>query len=240
MQGSALRLANAIEVAVVFVIWQYFAKVAVTLAGAAGVTLPDMPLLRHTYLAFVLVLLLMVWVRLRGETLASFGLIAFKARYLAFGLALALVGILLDSVVRSVATPLIVEWTGADPHRDVKFFAEIKGNLPLFLMVVPSVWLCAALGEEFLFRGYLLTRLAQIFGGSTAAWVIAIVGQGVAFGLAHWYQGPVAMVPIAVGAMLFGAVSVMWGRNLWPAIIAHGLVDTLGFALLYLGQPLSA
>jgi uncharacterized protein len=235
-----LRIANAIEVVVVLVLWQYFAKVTMALAGAAGVTLPDMPLLRHTYLAFVFILLLMVWVKLRGETLASFGLVAFKWRYLAFGLLLTGADILLDSLVRSVSTPLIVAWTGADPHLDAKTFAEIKGNLPLFLMVVPSIWLFAALGEEFLFRGYLLSRLASVFGGSTIAWTLAIVGQAAAFALAHWYQGPVGMVPIFANGILLGAVSVIWGRNLWPVMIAHGAVDTIGFTVLYLGMPLSS
>jgi len=38
---------------------------------------------------------------------------------------------------------------------------------------------------------------------------------------------------------LYGTASVVWGRNLWPVMVAHGLVDTLGFTMLYLGIPLS-
>ena len=241
MSNFMVRLAYAFDVAAVFVVSEYFAAWAIALALMAGFTLPSMPLLRHTYLAFVVVLMLMAWVKLRGEKWADFGLIVPRrwGRYLAFGVLLAVVYVVLDGVVRSISTPLIVSWTGADPHLDEKTFAALKGNLPLFLMIVPSIWLFAAFGEEFLFRGYLLTRLAQIFGGSRAAWILAVIGQAIAFGLAHWYQGPVGMFPIAVGAALSGAVSVIWGRNLWPVMIAHGLIDTLGFTLLYLGQPLS-
>jgi membrane protease YdiL (CAAX protease family) len=239
MTSSVPRWLNTLEIAVAFLVREYFATVVVTLALAAGILLPDMPMLRHTYLAFIFVLLLMVWVRLRGESWADFGLIPFRARYLAFGIALTVVYIIVDSVVRSVATPLIVSWTGADPHLDEKTFSEIKGNLPLFLMVVPSIWLFAAFGEEFLYRGYFLNRLAQIFGSGRAAWTFAIIGQAIAFALAHWYQGPVGMFPIFVGAVLSGVVSVAWGRNLWPVIIAHGLIDTIGFTMLYLGIPLS-
>ena len=239
MTNSMTRFANAVDAAAVLVAQQYFAAWVVALGLVVGITLPDMPLLRHTYLAFAFILLLMLWVKARGETWGSFGLIAFKPRYLALGVLLAVVDIVLDGVVRSIATPLIVSWTGADPHLDEKTFAELKGNLPLFLMIIPSVWLFAAFGEEFLFRGYLLTRLAQIFGETRPAWVLAIVGQAAAFALAHWYQGPVGMFPIFVGALVAGTVSVAWGRNLWPVIVAHGLVDTLGFTLLYLGQPLS-
>ena len=78
---------------------------------------------------------------------------------------------------------------------------------------------------------------AQTFSGAAA--LDAVIGQAVAFGLAHFYQGPVGMFPIAVGAVLYGTASVAWGRNLWPVMIAHGLVDTLGFTMLYLGIPLS-
>ena len=239
MTSAWNRVANAVEVLLVLIGVEYFAKLAVTIATAAGVTLPNMPVLHHTYLAFAFILILMLWLQIRGDAWPSFGLIPFKLRYLAFGLALAIGGIVLDSVVRSVATPLIVAWTGADPHLDEKAFAEVKGNLPLFLMLLPSIWLFAAFGEEFLYRGYLLTRFTQLLGGGSAAVMLAIVGQAVLFGLGHWYQGPVGMFPIFVGALLTGTVSVAWGRNLWPAMIAHGLVDTLGFTMLYLGQPLS-
>jgi membrane protease YdiL (CAAX protease family) len=239
MTNSAARLVNLFEVAVVFLLREYVATVALTLALAAGIGLPDMPLLRHTYLVFGFVLALLVWVRLRGEAWADFGLIPLRWRYVGFGVLLAIADIVLDSAIRSVSTPLIVAWTGANPHLDAETFAELKGNVPLLVMIIPAAWLFAGFGEEFLFRGYLLTRLAHIFGGSRVAWTLAIIGQAIAFGLAHWYQGPVGMFPIAVGAALSGAVSVIWGRNLWPVMIAHGLVDTLGLTVLYLGLPLS-
>ncbi len=239
MKVQSSRGYLALETALFFALNFYAAKLAGMAARALGVPLPDMPLLRHTYIAFATIVLLMLWLKARGEGLAKFGLIRPRLRDIAFGLGLAAASIMLDSVVRSVTTPLIVEWTGANPHLDQQTFAAIKGDLGTYLIVLPSVWLFAGLGEEFLFRGYLLTRLAEVFGRSRSAWALAIVGQAFAFGLSHWYQGPVGMVPIAVGAVLTGIVTTAWGRNLWPAIIAHGLIDTLGFTLLYLGKPLS-
>ena len=241
MTTQASRAYLVAEVTGFFLLNQFAAKLAVGAAAAAGLTLPDMPLLRHTYIAFSTILLLMVWLRWRGERLARFGLIVPRKwlLYLGLGVALAAVSIVAEGVVRSLTTPLIVAWTGANPHLDEQTFAAIRGNLPLYLMIVPCVWLFAAFGEEFLFRGYLITRLAQFFGNGRAAWALAIIGQAAAFALAHWYQGPVGMVAIGVGAVVTGIACVAWGRNLWPAIIAHGLVDTLGFTMLYLGQPLS-
>ena len=241
MSNSIARLINLLEAAAVLIADKYIAKWAVALALTAGIVLPDMPLLRYTYLSLVFVLALVLWLKLRGEKLSDFGLIVPRRwlLYAALGVGLAAVDIVVDGIVRSISTPLIVSWTGADPHLDQKTFAELKGNLPLFLMVVPSIWLFAGFGEEFLYRGYLLNRIAQILGGSRAAWVVAVIGQAAAFGLAHFYQGPVGMFPIFVGGLLSGTVSVAWGRNLWPVMVAHGLVDTLGFTFLYLGIPLS-
>lgn len=235
------RAAVLVEMVAAMLFNRFAPKLAIASAAAAGLTLPDMPLLHRTYLAFATVLMLIGWLRWRGEGLAQFGLVA-PRRWLAligFGIALALAQIVLDSLVRSVTTPLIVAWTGADPHLDAKTFAAIEGNLDLYLMILPCVWLFAAFGEEFLYRGYLMTRLSQLLGGGRAAWALAIAGQAVLFALAHWYQGPVGMVPIGIGAVLTGIATLVWGRNLWPAIIAHGLIDTLGFTLLYLGKPLS-
>lgn len=241
MSQTAPRTWLAIEAIAAKLIHSFGPKLLAAGALVAGIELPSMPLLRRTYLAFAIILLLIGWLRWRREPLAPFGLVVPRQILLTlgFGVALAAFDILFNSLVRMVTTPLIVAWTGANPHLDAQTFAAIEGNLPLYLMIIPSVWLFAAFGEEFLFRGYLMTRIAQVFGEGRLAWALAICGQAVLFTLAHWYQGPVGMVPIGLGAVVTGIACVAWGRTLWPAIIAHGLIDTLGFTLLYLGKPIS-
>jgi membrane protease YdiL (CAAX protease family) len=39
-----------------------------------------------------------------------------------------------------------------------------------------------------------------------------------------------------MSGLLFGTLYLASGRNLCTAIIAHGVNDTLGFALIYLGK----
>jgi hypothetical protein len=237
----ARRVWNLGEAALAVVLSSRFAALAQSAALAVGVTLPSMPLLRHTYLGFAFTLLVLLWVKMRGENWADFGLSIPKRwpLYILFGVALAIFGIVLDGVVRSITTPLIVKWTGADPHLDTQTFADINGNLELYLLMLPCIWIFAGFGEEAFFRGYLMTRISQVVGGGKLAWAVAVVGQGVLFALAHSYQGPVGMVPIGIGAMVTGGATLIWRRNLLPAMIAHGLVDTLGFTMLYLGIPLS-
>ena len=55
------------------------------------------------------------------------------------------------------------------------------------------------------------------------------------FGLGHFYQGPAGMIGSSVSGLLFGALYLTWGRNLWLPILAHGFSDTIGLALIYLG-----
>lgn len=49
------------------------------------------------------------------------------------------------------------------------------------------------------------------------------------------YQGWTGIVGTEMYGLFYGVATLSFGRNLWPAILAHGLLDTLGFTLLYLG-----
>lgn len=93
----------------------------------------------------------------------------------------------------------------------------------------------AAFGEEFFFRGFLLTVIAEALGASRAAWIAAVLVQAIGFGLVHAYQGPVQAISIGIGGAVYGGAFLVAKRNLWPVILAHGINDTLGLILLYAG-----
>jgi len=207
-------------------------------AIAASITLPALPLFKQNYLLFAVVVLVLLWVKLRGETWASFGLIRPQSWLRTLGLGVLLFAVTL--VYSAVAVPAIdsavAAYTGASRGQVAAYFAEMKGNLSLLLLLLPFTWLFAAFGEEVFYRGYLMTRFAQFMDESRLAWTVALVTQAVIFGFAHSYQGPIGMVGTTILGLINGAATLLWRRNLWPAIIAHGLTDTLGFTLLYLGQ----
>jgi membrane protease YdiL (CAAX protease family) len=48
--------------------------------------------------------------------------------------------------------------------------------------------------------------------------------------LYHLYEGPLAVIPLAVMALAFTLIYVKMGR-LWPAIVAHALLDFLGLTI---------
>jgi membrane protease YdiL (CAAX protease family) len=43
----------------------------------------------------------------------------------------------------------------------------------------------AAFGEEMVYRGYLMNRVADLFAKSRTGWIISLLGVNVLFGFAH-------------------------------------------------------
>jgi membrane protease YdiL (CAAX protease family) len=84
--------------------------------------------------------------------------------------------------------------------------------------------------EELIFRGY-LTRQFSAWTGSRG---VAIVLQGVAFGLGHGYYG-LAMLAIMVHGCLLGLLA-SWRKSLRPGMLAHGLQDTLGGVVAFFAK----
>ncbi len=109
-------------------------------------------------------------------------------------------------------------------------FGDIHGSLPFLLLWIAIGWVSAAFCEEVMFRGFIITRLTDIFGGKElAVWVAVILG-GIFFGFLHfYYQGWRGFITTGLIGIAFGAMFIILKRNLWPIMIVHGLVDTIGF-----------
>lgn len=74
----------------------------------------------------------------------------------------------------------------------------------------------AALGEEYLYRGFMYHVFAESLGGP---WVAATL-TSVSFGVAHGYQKTIGMLRATLlGGLL--AVPVIWTGSLFPSIVAH-------------------
>ena len=132
-----------------------------------------------------------------------------------------------------ITVPLATQLTGKPP--DLSEFRPLIGDSQLLLLGLALIWTLAAFGEELVFRGYLLNRVADLGGGSRTAWAVSYVVVSVAFGLGHLYQGPSGVLDSTFAGLVFGGLYLALGRNLWPAILAHGICDTLGLAMVYFG-----
>jgi len=105
---------------------------------------------------------------------------------------------------------------------------EITWNVKIALVALLLVWTFAAFGEEIAYRGYLLTRAADIGKRSRTAYWIGIVLVSILFGYGHYYKGASGVIDSGVAGLILGSAYMLAGRNLWASIFAHGFIDTFG------------
>lgn len=113
------------------------------------------------------------------------------------------------------------------PAPDFSRYDYLRGNWPLALATWLLLVATAAVPEELLYRGFLLGRLAEAFGGTSGATVAAIIGQGLIFGLTHFQWGFGGILMTSVMGLIWGVGYVIAGRNLWTVILAHSLAHLL-------------
>lgn len=112
---------------------------------------------------------------------------------------------------------------------------EIRGSVSAVLLYLPVIWVFAGFGEEIGYRGFLLNRLAEAFGRSRGADVLAVLGSAVLFGFGHYYKGPAGILDSGLAGVILGVAYLISGRNLWTCVLAHGCIDTFGLITAYLG-----
>jgi uncharacterized protein len=145
---------------------------------------------------------------------------------------------LVAAAVRLVLGAIVIDpltarfWPAAVAPSDVD---AITGNVVVALRWVLIVWTFAAFGEEVSYRGYLLTRAADVGARSKAAYWVAVLMVSVFFGIGHYYKGPAGMVDSGIAGLVLGTTYMLSGRNLWACILAHGFIDTFGVIALFFG-----
>jgi len=147
-------------------------------------------------------------------------------------------GIVIESVVASTITPP----DGAASEIDQRYanrFADVPGNLPVYLYWLAISWIIGGFTEELLFRGMLISRFERVFSFAPFAVIIAVILQAVIFGQQHlYYQGIGGALATGAIAFVSGGFYLLLKRNLWPLTLSHGLANTIGLTLLYTGfQP---
>ncbi len=106
----------------------------------------------------------------------------------------------------------------------------MAGNVPMFLMWVAYGWIVGGFMEEMIFRGFILHHVLKIFEGSRSKFFIAVFSQAFLFGLVHFYnRGIIGGLMILIAGLVIGFLYLRFGKNLWPVILAHGIMDTLSF-----------
>lgn len=167
----------------------------------------------------------------RGQEPVSFIGIRKPTRPLEFALlvlATVVVSIVLNGVGQALAAAMF------DSTASIDALGTIKGNLPRYLVFLLISWTMAAIGEELLFRGMVMRHLETIFGSSHPRLAVVILTQAIIFGLFHSYQGVAGIFGTGGIAIAMGLFFYLSRRTIWTCVLAHGIIDTIGFTELYL------
>ena len=145
--------------------------------------------------------------------------------------------LLVFSIMGLIIKPLLESFGLTNPASVADRFAFFMGKPLVFIgYLITVVWFGAALGEELLFRGYLLNRLVDCTGSNKLGIIIALILHAVIFGMLHIYQGLAGVIATGCIALIFGSVYFIIKRKLFPIIIAHGIINSLSLIGLYLND----
>jgi len=176
-----------------------------------------------------------IWLvmRLKKESWSTIGftLPVGTGKYVFLGV---LAGVLMELFAVYITTPLISGAFGVEP--DYSELKEIQDNVQLLVLYLVLSWVLAAFGEEICFRGFLMKRIAQLFGESQAAWLISLVLASAVFGWGHTEQGISGWVQEGLSGLLLGVLFLASRKNLVLPIVAHGVSNSVAFVLIFLGN----
>jgi membrane protease YdiL (CAAX protease family) len=174
------------------------------------------------------------WISLRqrGLTWRDVGLARPRNWALALGLGL-LFGLCMEGLELFVTQPLLAKFLGAQP--DFSAFQRLHGNVKLFFISILFAWTFAAFGEEMVWRGYLMNRVAGLIS-RRGAWTASLILVNTVFGLAHAYQGATGVLDEAIMGAILGLVYLACRRNLAVPIVAHGVADSVDALLFFVGH----
>jgi membrane protease YdiL (CAAX protease family) len=139
-------------------------------------------------------------------------------------------GLLTAAAIFAVVVTL--ETLGFGRDRLGEMAEELKGSFGLLLARMAFSILVVGFVEEFVFRGFIMSRVAALLGGSRPAWALALIVQAALFGLSHGYQQLYGVVLTGAIGLFLGGVYLTTGRNLWIVIIGHGFYNAAHAALI--------
>lgn len=163
--------------------------------------------------------------RWRGLTFAGLGLVAPGWWDVLRGLQLVVVVFAVNILLRLLAMQLFPDAVSGQLARITELGNRVASGIGVPELLGVSLFI--GLYEELLARGFLLRRARELLGGLWGP----VALSSLLFGLGHVYQGAFGVIQTAlVGAIL--AVAVLRYASLWPAIIAHALINAVSLWVL--------
>lgn len=184
-------------------------------------------------------MLLAIWggLRRRGQSWSHLGLqrpprdLRGTSRLLLQSL-LVFLAALAGFIVGSIVAAMVM---GEQPAGSMGGYQYLQGNLPMLILAWAAVLLVSSFGEEAIYRGFLMTRIAEGFGAGKGAWWLAALVSAIVFGLIHFGWGLFGIIQTTFMGLALAAAYLKLGRQLWALVLAHAYLDTILLLQLYLG-----
>ncbi|WP_420318111.1 CPBP family intramembrane glutamic endopeptidase [Ekhidna sp.] len=141
-----------------------------------------------------------------------------------------MLGIAGITFVSTIVCIIVYKMISPSPKETTEVVEEItkvvKKSLIQQIFIVFFIWLESLL-EELQDRGFSLTRFESLFGNKLIFTILAVLIQAVIFGFRHSYDLSDRSITTGMIGLVFGIVYVVSGRNLWPLIIAHVILNSM-------------
>tara|TARA_B100000959_G_scaffold48618_1_gene49965 strand:+ start:394 stop:1053 length:660 start_codon:yes stop_codon:yes gene_type:complete len=108
----------------------------------------------------------------------------------------------------------------------VSKFGDLKGNWTLFFSIITFI-LVESFLEELLDRGFLMNWFERLFSKTSLNTILAVIFQAAIFGFRHSYDLSERSITVGLIGLIMGIAYMAFGRNLWPLIIAHCILNTM-------------
>lgn len=143
-----------------------------------------------------------------------------------------LLAIAIEMSFEILFNPIIERFTAA--KIDLSGLDNIRGNLSDYLIWLLLGWIIGGFIEEILFRGFLITRISNLFSSKNLGYLTAIVLTSAVFGYSHLYQGWSGVISTGLIAVLLGIIFIKNHKILWYSILTHGFVNVIGLTVIFL------
>ncbi|WP_425392492.1 CPBP family intramembrane glutamic endopeptidase [Ekhidna sp.] len=141
-----------------------------------------------------------------------------------------MLGIAGITFISTIVCIIVYKMISPSPEEATEVVEEItkvvKKSLPYQISIVFFIWLESLL-EELQDRGFSLIRFESLFGNKLISTILAVLFQAIIFGFRHSYDLSDRSITTGLIGLVFGIVYVLSGRNLWPLIIAHIILNSM-------------
>lgn len=228
-------LGRICEVIAVFVV-----GLSVVLIAAAACGENPIASIGAVWIANLLMLALVHWgLRLRGQSWSHFGLGtrlgSWRSGVRVFVKSLTVFAAAMVAFV--LGAILMANIVGMPEGPDMSKYDYLSGNLTMTILALLSVYFVSSFAEEVIYRGFIITRIAEAAPGSVATRWLAVAVSSVVFGLVHSDWGIAGMVQASFMGLALGVSYLVTQRNLWVNILAHGYMDTILVLQMYIAAP---